>query len=91
MAQAAQNAKISVDSARAMKGKLMTSPTIFENLVLGGYDPKKIPGWVARPPGTKAVPVAQPSQAVAQPSQAVAQPSQMAPVAAPVEKAAEGG
>ena len=31
-----------------MKGKLTTTPTIFDNLVVGGYDPKKIPAWVSR-------------------------------------------
>jgi hypothetical protein len=42
-----ENAGTSVDAARAVKGKLMPTTTIFDNLVVKGYDPKKIPGWVA--------------------------------------------
>ena len=51
----------SLDAARAVKGKLMSTSTIFDDMVVAGYDPKSIPAWVARPGGVKA-PVARPSQ-----------------------------
>ena len=42
-----ENAGTSVDAARAVKGKLMSTTTIFDNLAVKGYDPKKIPaGWL---------------------------------------------
>ena len=37
-----------MDAAKAVKGKLMTTTSIFDTLVVHGYYQKKIPNWVAR-------------------------------------------
>ena len=49
-----ENPGIRVDAAKAMKGKLTHTPSVYDSPVAAGYDPKRIPGWVARPGGSPA-------------------------------------
>jgi hypothetical protein len=65
-----------------MKGKLMTTTTIFDNLVVHGYDPKKIPSWVARPTSGKPVAVAPQSES---PAPVATAEQSVAPVERPVQ------
>ena len=80
-----RNTGINVDAAKAMKGKLITTTTIFDNLVVQGYDPKKTPALVARPAKSQPAPVAVQLRSVAP----VAPQSQSVESVASVEKSVQ--